>query len=554
MRAHLKSLPLLILIAGQLSLSQSRPLRTYELRDWNTYKNANYITSLSEGPEYVYFGSSGGVLLFHKFGRYWEQPFTVSNGMSDDFVSAVVFDNQNYILWAAHQKGISYLRPGALSWSNIDKAQLQMDDKIQIIRLGTTNQAIWLATDDQRYIQINKYNLDDIWVADVRPYGVEWAPSRYDSVPNLINYSFTNNFQLDARGNLLDNYLRPFPLIIFHTNKQSDVFGGSWGLGAFEGNTLSKFLRFSPMGPLQNNITALAINADYIWAGNTSLITGDAYSRFGVSEFKKREQSWAYYESGVITELASSVVNDLVYNHNYLCVGTEQGLSLLDLKRNRWRRFSMAQGLTDEVITCLEATDSLIWIGTPRGLSILTLPKMTIRRFRLDPNFLTTGINRIKQDGEKVWFSTKNGIYILNRKNEKLSHIDQFGQEVSLKTPVAGDYGPIAVNNLWVVINRNRGLLALDKKNEQWLELPNLANLAELTVNDLALKDNILWVATNKGAVMLRLPDYYYETYSRADGLPDDVINRVFVDEDLVWFGTAQGLTSFKWSKYVHQY
>jgi ligand-binding sensor domain-containing protein len=533
-----------VLLISTLS-GQTQPLRVYDLHDWVTYRNSNYITSITEGQEYIYFGSSGGVLSFHRFGRYWGLPFTTSSGLIDDYINAVLFVNANSTLWAAHRGGLSYLRLGSYSWTNLEETPTD------VTRLGENDGYIWAETASGRFIQLDKFGMFIKSTANIQPPNVRWAPCRYDSVPNIVNYAFDRNFQFDARSRILDNYMRPFPLSLFYVNTQSDVFGGVWGLGAFEGNTLIKLLRVHPAGPLQNSISAMTMDEKSIWLGNNSYRNDAENNRFGLAEFDKQDYRWNYFEAGLIAELASANINDLLQSNNYLCIATDLGLTIYNLKQNRWRRFTMAQGISDENITCLEGTDTLVWIGTPRGLSMLNLKDLKLRRIRLDPAFMTTRINKIKYDGQNLWFTTGNGLYSLDRKAAKLTHYDQYGNIIEPGSAVAGDFGALAVNSEWLVCARSGGLLAFDKRQKKWLELPLPAILTNLKINDLNLYQDFLWIATNDGAIMMRLTDYYFEHYTTADGLANSMVNRVLTDGELVWFGTANGLTSFKWSKYV---
>lgn len=541
----------MILLWSNLIFAQQSGVHLYNLRDWNTYKNCNYITSISEGPEYIYYGTSGGIMLFQKYGRYWDVPFTVSNGMSADFVVAVLYDNSTNFLWAAHSRGVSFLPPAENSWHNVSTSELQLAPDNSIIRLGNTADYIWLQTKNGNYIKIDKINGYYLGSQIITPLNVQWKPCIYDSLPPIVNYSFDKNFQFDPRGNIIDSQLRSFPIVLFYINYGTDVYGGSWGLGPFTGNTIIKNLRLQPTGPLQNSISALTKEGDALWMGSLSPLDSQLFNRSGVSVFNKNDKSWDYYESGFINELATNEINDLLWHNDRLWIATTQGLTILDIKRNKWKRVSMAQGLSDEIVTCIGSEDSVVWVGTPRGLNAISLPEMKIRRYRLDPSFLTLKINKIKGDRDKVWFATSNGLYAIDKSTRMTEHFDMFGKKIALNEAVAAEFGPIACNDSYAIFSRTNGLLSYNKNTKQWLEVPAINTLINRQINDLVLADNYLWIATSEGVVMMRLPDYYSEHYTTRDGLPDNNVTRIVLDDDLIWFGTAQGLTSFQWRKYV---
>lgn len=64
----------------------------------------------------------------------------------------------------------------------------------------------------------------------------------------------------------------------------------------------------------------------------------------------------------------------------------------------------------------------------------------------------------------------------------------------------------------------------------------------------LFVKDEYLWIGTNKGLNKVNLHDDKKPVikYSVADGLPSDIINAVYIDDDLIWLGTPAGLVYFK--------
>ena len=64
----------------------------YEPDDWTSYSMTRWITSLAEGREYVYFGTSGGVTRYNFYSNKWDTPWTTSDGLADNFVQAVAYD------------------------------------------------------------------------------------------------------------------------------------------------------------------------------------------------------------------------------------------------------------------------------------------------------------------------------------------------------------------------------------------------------------------------------------------------------------------------------
>ncbi len=65
-------------------------------------------------------------------------------------------------------------------------------------------------------------------------------------------------------------------------------------------------------------------------------------------------------------------------------------------------------------------------------------------------------------------------------------------------------------------------------------------------VNTIKLKDNELWVATNKGIYVVNTKSNdVVATYNMSNGLPNNVVNSIEFDNNNIWFGTDNGLACY---------
>jgi len=543
----------LAMIFFQTSRSQDisvQPVRIYQLWDWITYKYCNHPTSLSEGIEFIYFGTSGGICAFHKYGRYWAEPHTTSNGLSDDFITAVFYDNTTAYLWAAHNAGISYLTPASQRWVNISKRDLNLPESNQIFRIGTDGKAIWIQAEGGYLFTVNKilgyFQEMRSSVSD----GVIWQPNTDNRATDIRTYSIDPDYQIDGRGVILDQNLREYRVTIF-ANFDNDVYGGIDGLGLFEGNLNVKTMHLHPCGPMQNYINIIASNNQRIWLGGNQIDSNPIFTKSGISCFDYKDGTWRYYEDILINELASAVINDLTYHNNRLWIGTDQGLSIYDQKKTRWKRLSMSSGLSDEIITTIALADTEAWIGTPRGLSIVSIPSYKVHRQKLSPRQNVLKIFKIAIDSNKIWLGTDNGLYSIDKFNHNVEHYDMFGKKIGLDDTVAGNITAIGYGDSVTVFGRYHDLLQYSYTDNKWVNIPLIDQLNEATFYDIAIFKNYMWLGTDRGAFLMRLSDYYCENYTTLDGLAGNKVFKIIVTGDWVWFATDRGLTKYEWSKYV---
>ena len=132
-----------------LTFLQAQTNIKYDSWDWVTYRFSQDITSISDGPEHIYFASPGGILRYQTFGRYWDYPITTSQGLSDFTVTAVYYDFHTNILWASTSSGLDYSIDGGGRWNQVSRDELGLRDRELIIRIGSTAEELYCVTPSQ---------------------------------------------------------------------------------------------------------------------------------------------------------------------------------------------------------------------------------------------------------------------------------------------------------------------------------------------------------------------------------------------------------------------
>lgn len=521
-------------------------MRIYELGDWITYKNCNHVTSFTEANEFIYFGTSGGIVPYHRYQRYWGEPHTVSTGLADDYISAVYYDHATGFLWAAHRAGVSFLNPTAEKWENSNRTSLSLNINNSVVRLGKENASILAATSSGTIVSIDDhlgfyqgtYNDDS--------NSIDWSPSRLDPIPNIEHYIINEPYRIDPRGKIYDDFFRDFTINLFHVDGRLDIYGGVWNLGIITGDFNVKMLQVHSFGPLQNSISAMSISEDQIICGSLKAVSTN---RTGLSVMHTDNGEWTYYEDQLIPELSSPNIFEIVKDHQQrMWIGTDQGLSIFDYPEDEWQRISGAQGLKDEIIWTICIDDTLAWIGTPLGLNIIHVPTMIINQVYLTRDKQHMKIYKIVADRSFIWIGTENGLYRVDKKTHNAEHYDMNGTPLDIDTPIASSVAAIASNDSLTVVAQYNGLLAYNHTSENFKLMPNLIDTQVL---DMDMNAEYLWLGTKRGAYLIRLSDYYIEHYSTNDGLADPEVNRVRLDGEYVWFGTDNGLCKYKWRKYA---
>jgi len=523
------------------------PVRVYQLDDWISFKNCNYVTSFTESNEYIYFGTSGGIVPYHKYQHFWDDPYTVSDGMADDYITAVMYDYSTGYLWASHRAGVSHLNPTANAWENSPNQSFDIFRNDNIVRLGLTGTSICALSSIGEIKTIDKqfgyyqgmYNDDS--------NSISWSPSRLDPIPSIENFTINQPYRIDGLGIIYDENFQEYSVNLFHSDKRLDIYGGIWGLGILTGDMNVKMLEVHSLGPLQNSIYALSMTNNRIVTGS---LKNTISERTGISILDFNSGQWTYHENRFIPELASANVFDIFEDHaGNIWVGTDLGLSIYNEKKNHWKRLSVAQGLRDENIRTIVVDDTLAWIGTPLGLNKIYIPTMKISRVFLTSDKRHMKIYKIRYDEAFVWIGTDNGLYSVDKLTHIVEHYDMNGNRTDIDETIASDIKAITTNDSITVISQYDGLISYNHITKDFERYPQFIDAQVL---DMDVIDNYLWLATDNGAYLIRLNDFYIEHYLPRDGLAGYLVNKVRIDGEYVWFGTDRGLSRYNWRQYAN--
>lgn len=143
------------IIIFQQTLFPQKLNSIYSPGDWVTYLNSRTITSISDGDQYIYFGTTNGIIRYNLLRREWADPINKSNGMDDDFIYSVAVDRDNGIVWMSTPSGLSRLEEYNELISNISTVQLNLFHRERISSIGFNSNSMWLAT-TTGYVELDR--------------------------------------------------------------------------------------------------------------------------------------------------------------------------------------------------------------------------------------------------------------------------------------------------------------------------------------------------------------------------------------------------------------
>jgi len=474
-----------VLIAGPWApAAQSR---WYELDDWVSYGVFRYVTSMDRDDEYLYIGTTGGVMRYDHWKEEWDTPLTTSSGLPDNRVLDLVVDDEN-------REVVIFTRRGAS----------RFDPFLERFRT----------------------------VGDMPPV----RPRDDFEYPDLLPDFELNYYRTDNGAYLIDSYLRRFPLTAHLTDEWGVLWIGTAGLGAGRARLRSGRLKMLPFGLMGRNVTALAFDGDHLWIGGISPWEEEA----GLTRARRDLQDWDYFEARFLFGMDSDDVTAIAPGSTDVWVGTLYGLCRYEKENDDWTTLTTFQGLADDWVTDVALDGDVLWVGTSRGLTKFIVDEDSLSAVQI-PLVELQKIYDIEVGPEFIWFGAEEGVYALDRAVNRwlkftspdgiiertCTAISVFGQEVWFGTTV--------------------GLTRYDRATRQWDWHPFGEQIQAGHVICLEAGPKAVWAGTENGLWKFRRQTGRWRAFTAEDGLLDNTVQAILLDGAYLWLGSPQGLTRFYW-------
>jgi|TARA_Y100000294_G_scaffold60104_1_gene56851 ligand-binding sensor domain-containing protein len=532
----------------------------YDPWDWITYKNSNFVSSIAEGQEYIYFGTNGGVVRYHIFGKFWDFPITRSQGLPDDEITAVYYDLQTDILWAASETTLSLSMDGGRLWHTTTKEELGLRPAERIIRLGSTSIDVLCVTTSQilRIDRLSGFVISPY--AQIPQEDVNWGSrpqtgaGRVESVLN--DFTATQGWVNDL-GIFHGPGFQEAAVSTMLVDRFGDIWVGTWGGPIFYGNFQMRLLEPLEYGPTQTNAETILPSADGLWTAGVAA----GSDRSGITLYDPRRGIWDYYRDGTEIMFGEADVLCAVLVEQEWWFGTTSGIQVFTPEKDSWFLISEAKGLPDIHVTRIAYDGQYVYAGTPSG--IVRIQPLTRKRvpWELAGAFRNLPVRELHWDGDYLWLSSSFDLWRwqssagesrrLALTNSRLPGLTE--KETGLLSPVSA----IASSDRMVYFGDEFGLLSYDKITGKWSRFSGKAGLVGFEILSLALSGNpssddvIIWMGTTKGVIAFNSATGYVRHFTEKDGLSSDRVRTVIIDGKTAWFGTPEGLVRFQWEEYL---
>jgi ligand-binding sensor domain-containing protein len=481
----------------------------YREGDWVSWSVFRYVTSIALDFDHVYFGTTGGVILYDRYDKKWETPFTKSDGLPDNWIRNIAYNPDRDEIWVDTYEGPAMYQRIFKEWYN----------------------------ESEFPEALSKTDTSDL------------------DLPNLfMDYGFT----FLPSGDIMDLDLNQYKITDYLKDDLDNLWIGTWGLGTGVASLRSLQLKMLKFGLYDKDVKAILIDGDDMWFGGS----GFFYRSQGITRYNRKTENWNYYSPSYTFFQVSNQVSVMEADPKFVWFGSEDGLARFNKKTNNWKSYNTFRGLPDNKVTALNEDFGILWIGTRLGLAFCDVGKDSIQQVD-DPLLKGLYIYSILSDSDFVWVGTEQGVYTLDKGKKTwyrfytpdnlllgpVRSIAKFSAQDSLDLGSSDSSGIKAYSGrdeIW--FGTDMGILGYNPVTNERIAYQSGINSPVANLIKLVCDKEYVWVATQTGVLRLNKKLQTWTRYTTGDGLLDNFVQDLVLDGDYIWFGTPEGATRFYWN------
>ncbi len=485
----------------------------------------------------IAYANNGQIFKYNTVKDQFEKVINISKIIRNPYiyVSSILIDNQNKI-WIASTVGMfSYDEKSgliAVTQNNEVNSLAWYDDysffydvngeiKLYDIRTLTSENYFRFSVNDR--FRLSKFYFDE-------KIQILWIGSESNGF-----YYINDNYKEKKLSKIPE--IPSQPILAIESISDSIISIGVDGQGIWEINRYTKKVS-AIFKDDSDNPYSLKGNGVYdIYLDNNKRVWVCTYSG-GVSFFDQENTSLTKFNH--VTNNTNSLVNDDVNSiledkQGNLWFATNNGVSLLDKKNNKWYSFFHNKQEQSQVFLSLcEDNKGRIWAGTySSGLYLIDSKskKVLDKKYfeETDSVFSNKFIyNILKDRNGDIWFGGIRGDLVCYKVKE--NRFKSYSDAIC--------YLMVEYDEKYLLLGKTYGLFLFNKETG---EQENLIN--GHVVYDIYPNNNIIWVATcGDGLIKYDLKSKKKIYFTKDSGLPSNFVNSIEHSGEFLWIGTEQGM------------
>ncbi|NHZ86948.1 MAG: hypothetical protein GWP19_13915, partial [Planctomycetia bacterium] len=503
------------------------------------------INSITEGYNYVYFATeNAGILRFQIYQNRFVEPITIVQGLSDNQILAVHFDQSTRILWVASEDFIDYSYNTEGDWFHINLTEIGLHPGAFIRQIGSSENYIWLNAENS-FIKLDK--ISGI-VLGLFPFPdddeIIWSSKRerYLEIPNTLkNYVIMDGWIIND-NQFIDPFGKTVAPTTFYFGRNNEVyFGLEDGTILYGDIQMETFYPFS-FGLNSTDITAFTKN-DKLWIVGRKNFDGE-----GITKYYSNQNYFKHIDFENTINLRSQPFYSVIETNKEVWFGGNSAISIYNKKEDYWREITEINGIPNGIITSMVEDTSSIWVGTTRGLVKISKTNKHNEKIEFGNLLNLLRINDLKIVRGNLWIATESYLLIYDQENNLLIDFKQFKNVENIdkiKNIITG-FSSLYQNDNSIYVSTPVGIFEYDIQDEYWTLAVEPSAYAGSRVNDLVIENGYCFIGTNNGIWQINLADGNSQLY---DYPFIGSVQDMYIQGDTLLIGSDNGLIKYLWKK-----
>ena len=524
----------------------SQPDSRFEAFDWTLYRQTGSINSISEGYNYIYFGTeNAGILQFQLYKNRFGEPITTAQGLSDNHILAVHFDQNTGILWAASESSIDYSYNAEGNWFHIDLDDTGLHREVLVQQIGSSNDYIWINA-GSIFIKLDKVTGIVIGLLPLPDEEVIWSSKRerfLEILNALKNYAIMDGWIIN-NNQFIDPYGKIIMPVTYYYGKNSDVYIGMEDGTIFTGDDQMETFYPHSFGLNNTDVTDIAFTkSEEFW------ITGrNNYNTEGITKYNYRIDDFRHIDFEYEINLNPKSFYSILEIEKEVWFGSNSTIAIYNKKKNYWREITEANGIPGGMVTAMAEDTSSIWVGSTRGLAKIS--KITKHTEQIDfGNLLSLGrINDLEIVNGNLWIATDNYLFIYEQIKNLLIDFKSYGniENINERKNIFTGFTDLYQNDDGIYASTQVGVLKYNIKDESWSVVVEPSAYTGSNVNNLVIANKYCFIGTDNGIWQINLNDGSSRLY---DYPFIGSVQDMYILDDTLLIGSENGLIKYLWKK-----
>ncbi|MFH1892783.1 MAG: hypothetical protein ABIK83_08915 [Candidatus Zixiibacteriota bacterium] len=482
-----------LLIGAICATVTAQNRKGYFPEDWVTYTQTRYVTSVAKGWDDIYFGTTHGIIRYNSLEEKWRDPMTASSGLPSDEIWRLAVNRDDDVIYAETSLGVYSYSPTFQEWTSEYDFPTELDD-------GNA----------MRQLSFEAYHFD---------------------LGYHLSYSSDNVY-------LTDPDLRDYQILDAAEDRWNHVWVATYGHGVADINLANNLVTMIPFGVFQEDVNVIYLDGSKVWFGGKQGLA----SENAITMWDRQNDTWQYFEARFNVWISSDEVNAIAGNGQAVYFGTDYGLVKYNRKSGTFRSFTLALGLRSNAVYSLFAEDSLLFVGGNGTIDVFMTPQDSIFPFTSSAD----GFGKIlamAHIGGDFWIGTEYGLHRLDGRTFKWGRFNIPSGHLggAVWQIIEGTNGEIWFAGI-------DGVVHLDSNLTEIESFLTRTDLNEQMPHRIALAGDILWIGTDNGVFKYDRVRKTWKDYATYDGLIDNYVNDMVLENDHIWFATPRGATRFYWN------